>query len=249
VGTAGEASPHSRFGRGHCEQGYNKDIGVMDPAFREFTIHKPVASLLAITRYVLFSPRRFFDWLPPGGALWPPVLYFLICWLLGSVLEVISTAPFLKEPASVALLIALLAQLPLLFFVCLLIQHTLLFFLADDEQYGMGTTLRISSYAAGAMALIAWIPLVDLLVVPHLAYVLIIGLTKAHNVSVARALLPSLLLAGLFCIPVASGIIFEYRAVQEVTQEPALSGSYFLPSAGEVRGPPTGRHGRGGASG
>ena len=56
------------------------------------------------------------------------------------------------------LLIALLAQLPILCFVCLLIQHTLLFLLAEDEQYGMGTTLRVSCYAAGAIALIAWIP-------------------------------------------------------------------------------------------
>jgi hypothetical protein len=208
------------------------------PAFREFTTRKPLASLLAVTRYVLFSPRRFFGWLPPDGELRPPVLYFLICWPVGSVLEVLSTAPFLEEPTSVVLLIALLSQLPILFFVCLLIQHTLLFFLAEDEQYGMGTTLRVSCYAAGAIALIAWIPLVDLLVVPHLAYVLITGLKKAHNVSISRALLPSLLLAGLFCVPVASGIIFEYRTVQEVTQEPPLSYAYFPPPETSADLPP-----------
>jgi hypothetical protein len=218
---------------------YRTEIpGKAGPAFREFTSRRPVTSLLAITRYVLLSPRRFFDWLPPDGALRPPVLYFSICWLVGSLLEVLSTAPFLEEPASLAVLIFLLALLPILLFVFVPLQHTLLFFLAEDEQHGMGTTLRISCYAAGAIALIAWIPLVDLLVVPHLAYVLIYGLKKGHGVPVARALLPSLLLAGLFCIPVASGIIFEYRAVQEVTQEPPLSYAYFPPPERSADLPP-----------
>jgi hypothetical protein len=206
--------------------------------FGEFAIRKPVSSLLAITWGVLFSPRRFFGWLPPDGALWPPVLYFLICYLTGFVLEVFSTALFLEEPASLGLSIALLAPLPILVFIFVPVQHTLLFFLSEDEQHGMGTTLRVSCYAAGAIALIAWIPLVDLLVVPHLAYVLIYGLKKGHDVPATRALLPSLLLAGLFCVPVASGIIFEYRAVQAVTQEPPLSYAYFPPPERSADLPP-----------
>lgn len=150
----------------------------------------------------------------------------------------ISTAPFLEEPAALALLILLLAPLPVLFFVLLPVQHVILSFLAEDERYGTLTTLRISCYAAGAIALIAWIPLVDLLVVPHLAYVQITGLKRVHGVSVARALPPGLLLAALFCIPVTSGIIFEYRAVQEVTQEPSLARFYFPPPEKSVDLPP-----------
>jgi hypothetical protein len=219
-------------------KGRTERPGETIPSFTEFTTRKPLASLLTVTRYVLFLPRRFFGWLPPDGELRPPVLYFLICWLVGSVLEVLSSAPFLEEPASLVLLIFLLALLPVLFFVFLPMQHTLLFFLAEDEQHGMGTTLRISCYAAGAIALIAWIPLIDLLVIPHLAYVLVYGLKKGHGVPVARALLPGLLLAGLFCVPVASGIIFEYRTVQEVTQEPPLSYAYFPPPERSADLPP-----------
>jgi hypothetical protein len=208
------------------------------PAFEEFTIGKPVSSLLAVTRGVLFTPRKFFGRLPPDGAIWPPVLYFLICYLTGSVLEVVSSAAFLEGSASLGLLLSVLTPWPILMFLVVPAQHTLLFFLSDDERHGMGTTLRISCYAVGAVALIVWIPLVDLLVVLHLTYILISGFRKGHGVTYARALVPSLLLAGLLCVPVISGVILEYRAVQEVTQEPPLSYAYFPPPERSADLPP-----------
>jgi len=58
----------------------------------EFTLDRPFASLLSTTRDVLLSPRRFFDELPPDGPLWPPVLYFLICYLATTLISLVATA-------------------------------------------------------------------------------------------------------------------------------------------------------------
>ena len=58
----------------------------------EFTLDRPFASLLSITRDVLLSPHRFFDELPPDGPLWPPMLYFLICYLATTLISLVATA-------------------------------------------------------------------------------------------------------------------------------------------------------------
>src|SRR5215212_6549360 len=225
-----------------------KILGETGPAFREFTTSKPVASLLAITRYVLLSPRRFFDWLPPDRALRPPVLYFLICCLIGSVLEVASTAPFLEEPVSVVLLIALLAQLPILFFILLPIQHTLFFFPRGRRATRYGHDLA--------------------------GLVLCRGSHSPHSLDTARrsprrsapCIRPDhrsqessqrFGRAGATAKLAPCGALLHPRGerhnlrVQGGARSDAGAAALLrlLSSAGEVRGPPAGHHGRGSASG
>jgi hypothetical protein len=51
---------------------------------------------------VLFSPRRFFDELPPDGPLGAPVLYFLICSSITAVINVAASLVFFAVPVGIA---------------------------------------------------------------------------------------------------------------------------------------------------
>jgi hypothetical protein len=74
-----------------------------DEATREFRISEPFSSLLSTTRDVLFSPQRFFDELPPDEPLGAPVLYFLICSSITTIIDVVASLTFLAVPAGIAL--------------------------------------------------------------------------------------------------------------------------------------------------
>ena len=74
-----------------------------DAAARDFKIVDPFSSLLSTTRDVLFSPQRFFDELPPDGPIGAPVLYFLICSSITTVINVVASLTFLAGPVGIAL--------------------------------------------------------------------------------------------------------------------------------------------------
>ena len=64
----------------------------------EYKIDEPFSSLLSITRVVLFSPRHYFDGLPPDRLLEAPVLYFLICSMITALINTVATLTFLAMP-------------------------------------------------------------------------------------------------------------------------------------------------------
>ena len=69
----------------------------------EYELDRPISNLLSTTRDVLFSPRRFFDGLPPDGPLGAPVVYFLISSGTTALINTVTTLAFLAVPAAVAL--------------------------------------------------------------------------------------------------------------------------------------------------
>src|ERR687896_1288932 len=73
-----------------------------EAAASEFQIDEPFSSLLSTTRDVLFSPQRFFDELSPDGPLGAPVLYFLICSAITTVISVVASLIFLAVPVGIA---------------------------------------------------------------------------------------------------------------------------------------------------
>jgi hypothetical protein len=157
-----------------------------DAAARDFKIVDPFSSLLSTTRDVLFSPQRFFDELPPDGPLGAPVLYFLICSSITTVINVVASLTFLAGPVGIALatgsldagllirvltifVFASLVALPVLFaagfFASVLILHAFIRLIAGRDQKGLPATLRVSCYAVGAPVAVAWIPLAGILAV------------------------------------------------------------------------------------
>ena len=207
-----------------------------DAAARDFKIVDPFSSLLSTTRDVLFSPQRFFDELPPDGPLGAPVLYFLICSSITTVIDVVASLTFLAGPVGIALatgsldagllirvltifVFASLVALPVLFaagfFASVLILHAFIRLIAGRDQKGLPATLRVSCYAVGAPVAVAWIPLAGILAVFYCFYLHTTGLKRVHRISTARSLGPLLILTTLLLVLAAVVAAYDYSMIRE----------------------------------
>ncbi len=215
-----------------------------DPAFGELVPRRLFGSLISTTRDVLFSPQRFFDWLPPDGPAGPPSLYFVICYFVVSLINLLATAPLLTVPVILAasanpsgtrsfafftltFIFVFLVVLPVLsvglFFVDVAVQHGFVLLVAGRNQRG----LRVSCYSVGAAVLVAWIPIVGLVAVLYCWYLYTIGLRRRHGISTVRAVIAVLIPTMLSLALAAVGIFFGFKALQETFDEPT---SYYFPS-------------------
>ena len=207
-----------------------------DAAPRDFEIVDPFSSLLSTTRDVLFSPQRFFDELPPDGPLGAPVLYFLICSSITTVINVVSSLIFLAGPVGIALatgsldtgllirvltifVFASLVALPIWFvagfFASVLILHAFIRLIAGRDQKGLPATLRVSCYAVGAPVAVAWIPLAGILAVFYCFYLHTTGLKRVHSISTARSLGTILFLTALLLALAAVVAAYDYTMIRE----------------------------------
>ena len=207
-----------------------------DAAARDFKIVDPFSSLLSTTRDVLFSPQRFFEELPPDGPLGAPVLYFLICSSITTVIDVVASLTFLAGPVGIALatgsldagllirvltifMFASLVALPVLFaagfFASVLILHAFIRLIAGRDQKGLPATLRVSCYAVGAPVAVAWIPLAGILAVFYCFYLHTTGLKRVHRISTARSLGPILFLTALLLALAAVVAAYDYSMIRE----------------------------------
>jgi hypothetical protein len=204
----------------------------------EFTLDRPFASLLSITRDVLLSPHRFFDELPPDGPLWPPVLYFLICYLATTLISLVATASLFavtavfvaaanpSEPRAatsgllfffavfVLLSLAFFVVVAVLFFASVPLQHAIVFLIAGRDQRGLKATLRLSCYAVGAPIALGWIPIVGLLAALYCFYIYTTALKRVHGISTRRTLGAILIPLVVSLVLAAFGIFLAYRAAQ-----------------------------------
>jgi hypothetical protein len=204
----------------------------------EFTLDRPFASLLSTTRDVLLSPRRFFDELPPDGPLWPPVLYFLICYLATTLISLVATVSLFAVPATfvaaanpsepraatsgllfffvvfVLLSLAFFVVVAVLFFASVPLQHAFVFLIAGRDQRGLKATLRLSCYAVGAPVALGWIPIVGFLAALYCFYIYTTALKRVHGISTRRTLGAILIPLVLSLILAAFGMFLVYRAAQ-----------------------------------
>ncbi len=185
---------------------------------------------------MLFSPRRFFDELPPDGPLGAPVLYFLICTAITAVINVVASLTFLAVPAGISVatgsldtglllrvlaivLFASLVALPVLFvagfFVSVLILHALIRLIAGRDQRGLPATLRVSCYSVGAQVAVAWIPLAGILAVFYCFYLHTTGLKRVHRISTSRSLGAILILTTLLLVLATVVAVYDYTLIQE----------------------------------
>jgi hypothetical protein len=202
----------------------------------EFEIGRPFLSLLSTTRDVLFSPRRFFDSLPPGGPLGGPVLYFLACSAITAVINTVATLAFIAVPAGIALatgsieagfllrlvaifVLALLVVAPVLFvagfFVSVPIQHALILLVAWRDQKGLSATLRVSCYSVGAPVVVAWIPLAGIPAFFYCFYLHATGLKRVHEISTGRSLGATLMLMALLLALATALAVYDYGLIRE----------------------------------
>lgn len=205
----------------------------------EYEPDRPFSSLLSTTRDVLFSPRRFFDGLPPDGSLWAPVLYFLISSATTALINTVATLVFLAAPAAIALatgsldaqlllsilaifVLASLIVVPVMFalgfFLLVPIQHAIILLVAGRDQNGLSATLRVSCYSVGAPVAVAWIPLAALPAVFYCFYLHATGLKRVHKISTGRSLGATLLLTALLLVLATTLVIYDYGLIQEATR-------------------------------
>jgi hypothetical protein len=201
----------------------------------EFTLERPFASLLSTTRDVLLSPRRFFDELPPDGPLWPPVLYFLICYVATTLISLVTTASLFAVPAFfvaaakaraaasgllvffivlVLLSLAFFVVVAVLFFASVPLQRAFVFLIAGRDQRGLKATLRLSCYAVGAPVALGWIPIVGFLAALYCLYLYTTALKRVHGISTRRTLGALLIPLVLSLVLAALCIFLVYRAAQ-----------------------------------
>ncbi len=218
-------------------EGIESSARETDAVASEFEIDEPFTSLLSTTRAVLFSPQRFFDELPPDGPLGAPVIYFLICSAITTVISVVASLTYLAVPVGIAvatgsldagllirvLTIFVFASLVVLpgsfvagFFASVLVLHAFVRLIAGRDQRGLPATLRVSCYAVGAPVAVAWIPLAGILAVFYCFYLHTIGLKRVHRISTARSLGSTLILATLLLVLAAVVAVYDYNAIREV---------------------------------
>ena len=202
----------------------------------EYTLERPFASLLSTTRDVLLSPRRFFDDLAPDGPLQPPVIYFLICHLATTIINLVATAAVFAVPAAFLALsdpkemtpvvpfivgvfvlayLAFSALVAVLFFASVLLQHAFVLLAAGREQRGLRATLRLSCYAVGAPIALGWIPVVGLIAVFYCFYLYATALKRVHGISTGKTLGAVLIPLALSLALAALFVFFAYRATQD----------------------------------
>jgi hypothetical protein len=202
----------------------------------EFETAEPFSSLFSTTRDVLFSPRRFFDALPPDGPLGASVLYFLICSAITAVINTVATLAFLAVPVGIALatgsweaglilrlltvfVFASLVVVPVLFvagfFVSVPIQHLFILLLAGREQKGLSATLRVSCYSVGAPVAVAWIPVVGFLAIFYCFYLHMVGLKRVHGISTGRSIGATLMLTTILLVLAVTLAVYDYRLIQD----------------------------------
>jgi hypothetical protein len=202
----------------------------------EYTLERPFASLLSTTRDVLLSPRRFFDDLAPDGPLWQPVIYFLICHLATTFINLVATAAIFAVPAISVLVggpkemasvvpfifgffvlvyLAFSVLVAVLFFASVPLQHAVVLLAAGREQRGLRATLRLSCYAVGAPIALGWVPIVGFLAAFYCFYLYATALKRVHGISTGKTLGAVLIPLALALALAAFGIFFAYRAAQD----------------------------------
>ena|SRR5918997_3138200 len=207
-----------------------------DGAAGEYEPERPIWSLFSTTRDVLFSPRRFFDSLTPGGPIGAPVLYFLLCSTTTAVISTVATVAFFAVPAGMALatgsieagfllrlmavfVLASLVVVPALFvvgfFVSVTLQHVLILLVAGRNHKGLPATLRVSCYSVGAPVAVAWIPLAGIPAVFYCFYLHATGLKRVHGISTGRSLGATLMLTVLLLALATALLVYDYRLFQE----------------------------------
>lgn len=190
----------------------------------EYETGRPISSPLSTTREVPFSPRRFFDGLPPDGPPREPVLYFLICSTLTAVINTAATVAFFAVPAGIALATGSVEAGLLLRLVAVFVAASLVvvpasfvvgFLLSVPLQHGL--ILRVAGRnSVGAPVAVAWIPLAGFLAVFYCLYLHATGLRRVHRISTGRSFVATLLLTVFLPALATALIIYEYRVIQRL---------------------------------
>jgi hypothetical protein len=152
----------------------------MSTVAEEFDPKDPVGSFAGTWQRVMLEPRAFFDALPPAGGLQPPLVFAVICLAIGGF-EFMLFGGGIKG----------LAGLLVLGTIRLFVGSAIVAFIAQQIFEGRGdyeATFRVLAYTS-AVAVLIGIPIVKYFAAIYGAYLVILGLGRAHAFDNTRAFL------------------------------------------------------------
>jgi hypothetical protein len=167
----------------------------------DFNLRDPLGSFVRTARGVLFSPRRFFAGIAERGDYVGPLIFALVCALIGGSLAGIVTFLLLLLEGDVlgaivglvATVILVLVRAALSLVVGAGVWHLLVLILIGSRNGGFEATFRVAAYAS-AIQLITWVAVIPVLgtVIALLAglyglYVASFGIEGLHSTTRQRA--------------------------------------------------------------
>ena len=174
----------------------------MSMAAAEFDAKDPIGSFASTWQKVVFEPREFFDSLPPAGGLQPPLVFALISLAIGAFGFMIFGGGI---RGFLALVIVGVARLFIGAAIVALVAQYLF-----DGRGDYEASFRVLAYSA-AVAVVIGIPIIKYFAALYGAYLVIIGLSKAHAFDTVKALLT--MLVSLFVGMVLVHALFMERLV------------------------------------
>ncbi len=146
-------------------------------AAEEFSPNDPIAGFTDTWTRVMIDPRAFFEKLPMEGGLQPPLVFASLCLLAGGI-EVLLFGAGLK--GLIGLVILGIVRLFVGAAIFALIAQTLFGGRGDFEA-----TFRVLAYSS-AIAVAIGLPVVKFFAALYGAYLMILGLAKAHSMDTAH---------------------------------------------------------------
>ena len=187
----------------------------MRPSQREFDPSDPLSSFVDVLRRVVLHPVVFFAGIPRREGLRNPIIFVLICIVIGAVLNALvgligvqsrfqgsegllgplglSSQSFAGFVASIVILV--LSGIIGVVIVAGLYQLAVRV-AVGSENSGFRATFRVLAYAA-VVNLVSWIPIVGLLVGLYGLYLQIVGLREVHETTTGRAILVLVVFLGI----------------------------------------------------
>lgn len=166
-----------------AKRGYTRDT--VRGGASEWDVSRPFSSYVRLLASLLAHPVRFFEVLPKIPDARAPGMFLIFTGIPSAILWYFTGGIY-------AAIAALLLPLPLSFGLAALYHLGVL----GNERYGYLITWRIAAYPLGFYLPLSAIPVVRWVIVPVLAVLIPLGLTKAQEVSTARAI-PVAVVAGL----------------------------------------------------
>jgi hypothetical protein len=207
-GRTGEPPPGTDRGTGSGPAGPGGTAGGApeapgeEPGAEEgFDASVPVRSFARTLRGVLLGPTDFFRGVTLRGNLSDPLVFAVVCILIGgslsSILDlllgrgVVSGLDFGEAPAGgVAVVLAVLIATPFLValsvFVVAGVYHLLVLLFVRGSEAGFEATFKASAYAS-ATSVASWVPVVGPLLSLYGLYLTVVGIRDLHSTTTGRA--------------------------------------------------------------
>lgn len=162
---------------------------------REFNYSDPVSSFVDTLKRVLFSPKEFFRDMPPRGSSLNPLIFAIVCALIGALVggafnQLARAVPGMQ---SLAVETGFLLTVVLAFFWTMAglalstgVYHLFVRLIAGRSNGGLEATFRVLSYAL-AVQVVSWLPLLNLLAGIYGLYLCAFGFKEVHSTTYGKA--------------------------------------------------------------